>query len=212
MIPSILIILTILFPAFAMIYYLLKLDHELLTILTAILCLCLGSVLTLHFPLHIPKVTDYLGIYLFFAGLYILVFSNKIGIRLTHRLIPVAALTLFIVADFWEIPIFIYGLIGYGSYHKWLGSWPDHIHRIYVIFSVIVLLKIQKFQVKKRCWGFPVLALISSFLILYYYYLIPWGLAGFFVRILSFLLLGIFTHKSIVKGVDHRSPNDTDKT
>lgn len=212
MIPSILIILTILFPAFAMIYYLIKLDHELLTILTAILCLSFGSVLTLYFPLHIPKVTDYLGIYLFFAGLYILAFSNKIGIKLTHKVIPIAALTLFVAADFWEIPIFIYGLLNYSSYHKWLGSWPDHIHRVYVIFSVIVLWKIQKFQGKKRYWGFPVLALICSFLILYYYYLFPWGLAGFAVRILSFLLLGFFVFKSIKKGVKHKPCDDKTET
>ena len=129
-------------------------------------------------PPDIPKVTSWIAHYSGALFLFNFILAYKWGLDRFNRILAVGAWSVFIVADWWEIPVFVYGFLGSfnGIYSSWSGTWADQIHHIYVILSIFLFIGVARPQMAR--WilaGVGILGTTSSFLALLPG--IPWGLS-----------------------------------
>jgi hypothetical protein len=126
--------------------------------------------------LSIVKVSSWLWLYADFLAAYTLGLTIRWGPRRFNKILAISIWGLFLAADWWEFPVFIYGGLGLfnGLYSTWSGTWVDQIHRVYVLFSLILFVYVTEPQIRKRTVAlalfvgtvWPFLALLPG---------IPWG-------------------------------------
>lgn len=196
MLDKFIISLTILTPLYALMFWPLTfLKGKTMYYLTILLCLCFGVFFTLQ-PLTMAKTPYYFNIYFFVLAWYIFLFTNE-SYDLNFSLCT-ALLTLFVAADFWEIPVFIYGRLDLFSeygYHLWVGGLLDHIHRFYVLAVFCLLLKIRELKFNWASVFYALLGLTFSFL-----FLSPLAYNPILARVTCLMLfgyaiLGCLTHE-----------------
>ncbi len=142
------------------------------------------------FPPDIPKVTSWIAHYSGALFLFNFILAYNWGLDRFNRILAVGAWAVFIVADWWEIPVFVYGFLGSfnGIYSSWAGTWADQIHHVYVILSILLFISVARPQVSRRILaGGGILGTTWSFVALIPG--IPWGLS--LARIGPLLAFGI---------------------
>ena len=119
-------------------------------------------------PLIIPKVTAALEFYIIFFAIYAAMILHKTKELKLSRIFPLAGLMIFVAADLWELPMFVYGQLGifHSSYQFSVGQWFDHIHRFYALGIFAVLLWLSKWKPNRWSLGILAASAISPFIIL----------------------------------------------
>lgn len=179
----------ILFPVYALIINQMKIGKN--TLLFASFSLATLTVYSTLFPIEIPKFPTYINIYAFFTLLYIITLTKKLNSKEPNKILAMSMLMVFIASDLWEIPVFVYGKLGLfnPAYAFYSGQWFDHIHRVYAVISMWVLIKIGKLHRNKTVLFLCVLGLASPFILVATNYLV-------LARFISLVFLGLIVFKA----------------
>lgn len=152
-------------------------------------------------PLELPKITSYLEIYVFFFGLFAWLLHKRQDWRRYENsfLFPTAGLMVFVAADIWEWPIFVYGNLGLFNpvFQASAGQWFDQIHRLYALAVFIALLIMVEWKANRRSLALLASAIIAPFLIL-----AASGPSFPFWPELARIITLMFFGLSIIQGVD----------
>lgn len=105
-----------------------------------------GAVLA-EFPL--AKISSWLPLYMVGLAAYVEFLGNRDDYKHFNKVLALAAMAVFVVADWWEIPVFIYGGLGLG-YQAWTGAWFDQIHRLYVLVTLVLFWKLGGFKLTRK--------------------------------------------------------------
>lgn len=148
----------------------------------------------LSLSIRIPKITNSLTLYLICSMIYALVL-----LRITARmelsfLFPVAGIMVFVAADFWELPVFVYGSLGNPLFQSWAGHWFDQIHRCYVLGLLAALMMLISWIPNKWSVGLLSLSVAAPFLILAF---APFPFWAEITRIITLICFG----GAILKGI-----------
>lgn len=128
--------------------------------------LCLLILAVLLPSLHLPKVTHSIALYLIAWMLLAGALHWRTHSQQLSFLFPVAGIIVFVAADFWELPVFVYGSLGNPVFAAWAGQWFDQIHRFYVLGVLGAMMKLTKWQATHWSVLLLILSVIAPFGIL----------------------------------------------
>ena len=102
--------------------------------------------------LEIPKVSSWIWLYTGAAAAYTAALAYRWGLNRFNKILAISAWGLFMAADWWEFPVFMYGGLGLfnGLYSAWTGGWVDQIHHFYVLATLVLFLAVAEPKILKR--------------------------------------------------------------
>lgn len=185
--------LTVLFPVFCVLAFLMKWNFRLSFDQRVKLFVLVEAVLIgvsfLSMPWEFPKVTSYLELYIGFMALYAALLMLRTRKICFNYLYPIAGLMVFVAADFWEWGYFIFGSLELfdPSFQLYSGQWFDQIHRIYVLLILAILLKFSGWKPNFD----SIFCLVMSILVpLAFFIFAPFPFWDIIVRVVSLGFIG----------------------
>lgn len=202
MLSDLLIMASIWFPLFSILIMLVKwnkyerMNRKLMFLGLELIIIGAADIVA---SMDLPKITSFLWIYLLFGGLYAALLLKRTGRLELSFCFPAAALMVFVAADLWELPVFVYGHLHIFNpvFQLWAGQWFDQIHRFYALGVLAALLILIKWKPNWRSLAFMISAVIAPFEILAASPFLFWA---DYVRITTLILLGF----GIILGVKKR--------
>lgn len=167
---------------------------------------CLGFIFYLD-PVRIHGVTLFFPLYTSALTAYLVAFSRCYD--RFNRVLAVSLWILFVAADFWEIPVFVYDIVGLAPYTNWASDpwnfnilqWMfSHVHRIYVLMVFVLFAILTSFRFNRR-----VVALLISGLFLNFVLLWPAFTGNFIIHVIAPRVSGlVFFGLAMYEGVKNR--------
>ena len=170
-------------PVWGYVAWTFKVNGRKWVVSTEILLAIFALIFFLH-PLRISKISSWIPIYMLFLMLYVEMFTAKMGNF--AKGLAVSLWTIFVAADYWELPVFTYDFVGLvipplrNHYSNWLlnftwNQWYySHIHRLYVIVSFVLFVWLAHFRFNRRNLGLLAIGTLVSFYVLYPYWRVPY--------------------------------------
>ncbi|MCJ7459204.1 MAG: hypothetical protein MUP17_09455 [candidate division Zixibacteria bacterium] len=171
MLSDLLIMASIWFPLFSILIMLVKwnkyerMNRKLMFLGIELIIIGAADIVA---SMDLPKIASFLWIYLLFGGLYAAMLLKRTGRLELSFCFPAAALMVFVAADLWELPVFVYGHLHIFNpvFQLWAGQWFDQIHRFYALGVLAALLILIKWKPTVKSCAFMFDAIIAPFIVL----------------------------------------------
>lgn len=153
------------------------------------------ALLLMIYPSGIVR-SKFAWLYCLFVPMYYLSFGIKADFNKPFRLIGNALLMVFFVANYWEIPVYVYGFLGIYPFTQWFDLLYQ-IQNVYMIATLWLLLKANDLGINSVGWFTLLTSLICSFCILW---ILPidWAILARLVPLfisINFILFGLEKHE-----------------
>ena len=155
--------------------------------------ICSGFVL--NTSLRSLYLSGSLWLYIMFIGVYLILYWRRY--KETGPALCCALLVAFIVADYWEIPVFVYGYLG--AFDGFFNRYIQHgylVHHAYVIACFYLFKKLTNFAFTKVNKTLFIGELALSFILVApFCYWIPF--ISYWLRLIPLILIGIAFYQGV---------------